>query len=179
MTQVTEPVESAPQGQESLADRIAERLGDAVIERQDRNERRTWLSIWPTRIREAARVLYKEFDGRLATASGLDVRDGIEVQYHFSFDRDNLLVTLRVLAGRPGVELDSVGQDLPAANWIEREMHDLLGVRFRDHPDMRRLILADNWPEGVHPLRRDFDNENLKRGASGAMTPEGRGGGNG
>ena len=172
MTQAATQPQSASPGGAALADRIAERLGEMVLARTDADARRTWLSIRPERIREAARALYEEFDGRLATASGIDVRDGIEVQYHFSFDRANLVVTLRVLAARPQTELDSVGQDLPAANWIEREMHDLLGVRFRGHPDMRRLLLADDWPEGVHPLRRDFDNPNLRRDASGAMPPD-------
>ena len=170
MTQATQTQEKSSGGP-ALADRIAARLGDAVTSRQDPNARRTWLGVHPERIRESVRILYEEFDGRLVTASGIDVRDGIEVQYHFSFDRDNLVVTLRVLAARPEAELDSVGQDLPAANWIEREMHDLLGVRFRGHPDMRRLILADSWPEGVYPLRRDYDNANERRGPSGAMPP--------
>ena len=137
-----------------LVERIAARLGDAVIGREDQGARRTWLGIRPERIREAARALFEEFGGRLATASGIDVRDGIEVQYHFSFDRANLVVTLRVLAARPECELDSVGQDLPAANWIEREMYDLLGIRFRGHPNPKRLILAEDWPDGVYPLRR-------------------------
>lgn len=174
MTQAIDAASRAP-AEPPLADRIAERLGEMVTERRDPNGRRCWLSVRPEWIRRATRVLYEEFDGRLATATGIDVRDGIEVQYHFSFDRDNLVVTLRVLAARPETELDSVGQDLPAANWIEREMHDLLGANFRGHPDMRRLILADNWPEGVYPLRRDFVSPNLKRGPSGAMPPDDEG----
>ena len=161
MTQLRER-EATAGGGRSVADRIHERLGDMVLDRRDANPRRTWLDIRPERVREAAGILFLEFEGRLATATGIDVRDGIEVQYHFSFDRANLVVTLAVLAARPETELESVGQDLPAANWIEREMHDLLGVNFRGHPDMRRLLLADNWPEGVHPLRRDFRNERCK-----------------
>lgn len=170
MTQVSDEVRSAASSR--LADRIADRLGDAVVRREDPNSRRTWLTVQPERIREAAQVLYGEFEGRLATASGIDVRDGIEVQYHFSFDRDNLVVTLRVVAARPEVTLDSVGQDLLAANWIEREMHDLLGVQFRGHPDMRRLLLSDTWPEGVYPLRRDYHNENIPRREAGGRSPD-------
>ncbi|MHC5035633.1 MAG: NADH-quinone oxidoreductase subunit C [Planctomycetota bacterium] len=41
---------------------------------------------------------------------------------------------------------------------MEREMNDLLGIVFEGHPDPRRLILADDWPEGVYPLRRDKKN---------------------
>ena len=44
---------------------------------------------------------------------------------------------------------------IPGAEWIEREMHDILGITFRNHPNMRRLILSDDWPEGVYPLRKD------------------------
>ncbi len=174
---MTEPASSATRaaGEATLVDRIADRLGETVLGREDRNPRRTWLRLRPESIREAVQILVREFDGRLATATGMDVRDGIEVQYHVSFDRANLVVSLCVLAARPETELDSVGQDLPAANWIEREMHDLLGVRFRGHPDMRRLILADDWPEGVHPLRRDYDNVNARRGPSGEEPDEARG----
>ena len=51
--------------------------------------------------------------------------------------------------------VDSLANLLPAAQWIEREIHDVLGIEFRGHPDMRRLILADDWPEGVYPLRKE------------------------
>jgi Ni,Fe-hydrogenase III component G len=42
-------------------------------------------------------------------------------------------------------------------NWIEREMNELLGIEFEGHPDMRRLLLAKEWPEGVYPLRTDYE----------------------
>jgi Ni,Fe-hydrogenase III component G len=66
-------------------------------------------------------------------------------------------LTVKALAARPELAIDSIAPVVPAANWIEREMHDLLGAQFRNHPDMRRLILDDSWPQGVHPLRKDFD----------------------
>ena len=64
-------------------------------------------------------------------------------------------MTVRASAAKPTPEIDSVATITEGANWIEREIHDLLGVNFRGHPDMRRLILADDWPEGFYPLRRD------------------------
>jgi Ni,Fe-hydrogenase III component G len=42
-----------------------------------------------------------------------------------------------------------------AAEWIEREIHDILGIDFKNHPNLKRLILFDDWPEGVYPLRKD------------------------
>jgi len=51
----------------------------------------------------------------------------------------------------------SVTPRLPAAHWYEREVHDMLGLVPEGHPDPRRLVLHDDWPAGVHPLRKDFD----------------------
>jgi NADH-quinone oxidoreductase subunit C len=40
--------------------------------------------------------------------------------------------------------------------FYEREVYDLLGVKFRGHPNLRRLVLSEDWPEDAHPLRKDF-----------------------
>ena len=94
---------------------------------------------------------------RLATCSGVEVRDGVDLLYHWAFEPAGAVVTIKVLAARPGLEYESISNEVDAANWIEREMHDLLGANFCGHPDMRRLVLGDSWPDGVHPLRKDFD----------------------
>jgi len=66
---------------------------------------------------------------------------------------------LRVKAGIPSerVEADSVVALWDAANWYEREVWDLYGVQFRGHPDLRRILLYDEF-EG-HPLRKDYPKE--------------------
>ena len=63
---------------------------------------------------------------------------------------------LRVKAGVPESDpvIDSVTGVWPAANWLEREVWDLYGIRFRGHPDLRRLLLYEEF-EG-HPLRKDY-----------------------
>jgi len=136
--------------------RVVTALGGLVVEVEEQNPRRGWLRIAPAGVREMARIMFCEQRARLATATGIDVRDGIDILYHWALDADKYVVTVKALAARPAMAIDSVGQDLPAADWIEREMHDLLGASFTGHPDMRRLLLADDWPEGVHPLRRGF-----------------------
>ena len=53
-----------------------------------------------------------------------------------------------------GIPVDSVVSVWPAADWLEREQYDLMGIRFHGHPNLARLLLDDDW-EG-HPLRKDY-----------------------
>ena len=61
---------------------------------------------------------------------------------------------LRVWAGAEDPQVDSVTSVWPTANWHEREVYDLMGVRFRGHPDLARIMMPDDW-DG-HPLRKDY-----------------------
>jgi Ni,Fe-hydrogenase III component G len=134
---------------------IRQRLENEFEDFQASSSTRAWAWIERTHVRSVAHVL-RESGGRLATITALEVRDGVEVNYHFCFDEDRFILTVKALAPWPNPTVDSLAQDLPAALWIEREINDLLGVSFEGHPDPRRLILPDNWPEGTYPLRRDF-----------------------
>ena len=94
---------------------------------------------------------------RLSTITGVDwypEEPRFEVVYHLhSLDRnERLRVKCRVPGDDP--EIDSVTGVWRGANWFERETFDLFGVRFRNHPDLRRIMLPDEW-EG-HPLRKDY-----------------------
>jgi len=136
---------------------VLERLGDAVTDVEQCEPRRGIARVDPARSVAVAERMFAMEGCRLATATGIDARDGIDVLYHWCFEPQGVTVTLKVLAKRPALAVDSIATVIPAANWIEREMHDLLGANFRNHPDMRRLVLDDTWPEGVHPLRKSFD----------------------
>ena len=136
---------------------VLERLGDAVVEIQQCLPRRAFARIDPNRTVEVARRMLAMDGARLATATAVDVRDGIDILYHWGIEPQGVIVTLKVLAARPDLTVESIANDVPAADWIEREIYDLMGASFRNHPDMRRLVLDDSWPDGVHPLRKDFD----------------------
>ena len=94
---------------------------------------------------------------RLSTVTGVDwypAEPRFEVVYHLqSLDRNEWL---RLKCRLPGAdpEIDSVTEVWSGANWFERETFDLFGVRFRNHPDLRRIMLPDDW-EG-YPLRKDY-----------------------
>ena len=136
---------------------MLEKLGDAVSEVHQCEVRRGIARIDPARTVEVAKKMLAMDGSRLATATAIEVRDGIDVLYHWCVEPPGVVITLKVLAQRPELTAESISNAVPAANWIEREMHDLLGANFRNHPDMRRLILDDSWPKGVYPLRKTFD----------------------
>ena len=102
------------------------------------------------------KFLFEEVPLRFVIATGIDSDDCFEIIYHYSYDETGCVVNLKAfIRDRENPQIESIAPFLPAAEWIEREMHDLLGIEFANHPDMRRLILADDWPEGVYPLRKE------------------------
>jgi Ni,Fe-hydrogenase III component G len=140
----------------SLSDRIREKLGAAALEIDAPLANRLYVYVPAEKIVPAVRGLYEELGARFNTLTGIESRGGFELLYHFSFDSEGTVVTLKTKLPTAFPEIDSIATVLSGALWIEREVHDLLGVAFRGHPDMRRLILSDDWPEGIHPLRRKY-----------------------
>jgi Ni,Fe-hydrogenase III large subunit/Ni,Fe-hydrogenase III component G len=69
----------------------------------------------------------------------------------------DLFVTLVASLDPARPELPSISTQVPAANWHEREAHDLFGIIFAGHPDPRPLVVHDGWPNGLFPLRKTFD----------------------
>jgi NADH-quinone oxidoreductase subunit C len=77
-----------------------------------------------------------------------------DIVYHlYSFERNNRL-RLRVQVGA-GEKVPSVTGVWPTANWLEREIYDMFGVVYEGHPDLKRILLPDEWVG--HPLRKDYD----------------------
>ncbi len=140
---------------EAVVQRVTELAGDLPLECARPRPNRVYFTVAKQNARELARVLFEDFGGRFATATGTDVGEELEVVYHFAYDAVGLVVNMRVRTPKGDPVLPSVTPVVPAAEWIEREMNDLVGIVFEGHPDPRRLILADDWPEGVHPLRRE------------------------
>jgi NADH-quinone oxidoreductase subunit C len=66
------------------------------------------------------------------------------------------IVSIAVEVPRDKPELPSMYDLLPPAGIYERQIHDLLGIVFTGHPDLRRIILNEDWPQGEYPLRKDW-----------------------
>jgi NADH-quinone oxidoreductase subunit C len=121
--------------------------------------RRTYISIPRDDVYEFAKFLFKEKGFRLAIATGIDKRDGMEILYHFSHDASGTFYNIKTLVPKDDLKIKSLSDFLPAANWIEREIHELLGIDFVGHPNLIPLLTAETWPADMHPLRRDYADE--------------------
>jgi ech hydrogenase subunit E len=112
----------------------------------------------------AVETLHEIRWGHLTSITGLDpgVDTGeIEVLYHFR--RQAAVVGLRVRTRRDSASLPSICGIIPSASFLEREMGEMFGVEVVGMPHHGKLFLADDWPEGVYPLRKDFDPEQAAR----------------
>ncbi len=99
----------------------------------------------------------------LADLTGVDrfpIEPRFELNYHLLSlaRRERVRLRVRVSGNDPVVE--SVTAVWPTANWHEREVFDLFGVRFEGHPDLRRILMPEDW-EG-HPLRKDYPVEGYR-----------------
>lgn len=139
-----------------LAGELKSGLGEMVLALKQDVPNNIFVTIRPEDVTKAVRIVWDGMQSRFAIVTGVDVPGGIELLYHFVFDEKQTLVTLKTRVKKPFPEIESIAPIIPAAEWIEREVHDLLGVEFRNHPRLERLLLADDWPEGVYPLRKDF-----------------------
>ena len=141
---------------EEILKNIKEKFKSDILEVFDKSDKRVYIEIEPESIVRVALYIFKDLGARFNIASGVDTRFNIEILYHFTIDEINLLISLRVKLSKDKLEIDSLAPAFKAANWIEREIHELLGINFKGHPDLKRLLLSDEWPEGVYPLRNDY-----------------------
>jgi Ni,Fe-hydrogenase III large subunit/NADH:ubiquinone oxidoreductase subunit C len=121
-------------------------------------EGRTDVTLHPENLLAAVQALHEEQWGHLTSITGLDLgvdAGEIEVLYHFR--QQAAVLGLRVRTPRDGASVHSICDILPSASFMEREMSEMLGVDVVDMPPHGRLFLADDWPEGAYPLRKDFD----------------------
>ncbi len=145
--------------QKELKKRLTE-LEDKLIGIEEPRENCIYLNCESQNSFAVNKFLFEELRLRFVIATGIDAEDCFEVIYHYANDRAGSMVNLKAfIRNRKKPAIDSIATFLPAAEWIEREIHDILGIDFNNHPDMRRLILADDWPEGVYPLRKDMDSK--------------------
>ncbi len=158
-----EPLEPSPKQPflDDLVEKIKKKIGENCIENafiNRPNDHLPTLIINSSNWFELAQYLKEEetlsFD-YLRNLTGVDYEEHMEVVYHlYSFSHKHDLC-VRVRTDREQPSVPSTVSLWATANWNEREVYDLLGIDFPGHPDLRRIMMPDDWVG--HPLRKDYE----------------------
>ncbi|MFH0855844.1 MAG: NADH-quinone oxidoreductase subunit C [Candidatus Omnitrophota bacterium] len=139
-----------------MRDRIKERLRDKIKDWQEKSVKRVYFRVDKDDIFKAAQVCFKELELRFIAATGTDLPDCFEVLYHFSNDPAGTIFSVRVLLeDKLNPEVQSITPLFAGAGWMEREIWEMLGINFKGHPNLKRLLLSEDWPENEFPLRNN------------------------
>lgn len=145
-----------------IANLLLSKFGEQSVSWEEKDELQPQIKVNPSQLKEICKELYSNsttyFDF-LSSITGLDngpEKDSFDIVYNlYSIPFDHS-VTLKVTIPRGDEEaiVDTVSDIWRTANWQEREIYDMFGISFKDHPDLRRILLPEDW-EG-HPLRKDY-----------------------
>jgi len=135
---------------------VQAKFPDCVRDIEERSSSRVYATVEPSRITDVVRFMFEDLGARLIIITCLESRAGMEILYHLSFDSQGVIFTLRAVVPMPEPRIDSISPIVDGAEYIEREIMDLFGVEFVGHPNPVRFLLADDWPEGVYPYRKEY-----------------------
>lgn len=141
---------------------IKQRAGDGFIEAYEPVDRKLYVKLHKDAVVPMADYLFNEVGARFLITAGTDRRESLgtfEINHIFAMDEEHGYVCLLAEVDPNDAKIQSITPVVPGAGWAEREFRDVIGVEPVGHPDPRRLVLADDWPEGVYPLRRDLPHD--------------------
>jgi NADH-quinone oxidoreductase subunit C len=144
---------------DEVVQRLKEVLGDNFLEEGEFRGQR-FVILKKDGVREAIKLLKDLGFNHLQTLTGVDYlrianrRARFEVVYQLYSIENRLQLRLRVELQEDDPEVDSIVDLFPCANFLEREVYDLLGIKFKGHPNLKRILLPENWVG--HPLRKDY-----------------------
>ena len=151
---------------QEIADSLKAKFADAILEIKLDGVIDPYARVSPEKVRDIATFMRDDeklaFD-YLMCLSGVDYTGGkFGVVYHLSSMKWNHKFTLKVEVGSDDPHIQSVESVWKTAGWHEREAYDMIGIVFDGHPDLRRILLPDDW-EGF-PLRKDYQVSEYYRG---------------
>ncbi len=142
---------------ESVAQTLKSKFGDAVKGTETPDANRLMVDVDGAKLTEVSREIMS-LGARYMVSIGYDNIDRdstLRLIHTYAFDKGKFAVILRTGAPVDNPVLGSITPDTPSAGWSEREYMDLLGFKFEGHPKPKKLITADDWPDGIYPLRKE------------------------
>ena len=139
-----------------VIDELRKTFSKEILDSEVRNDRRITLRIDPASLLAISEHLFRTLGYRFIIASALHTKKGFEIYYHYSNDSNGLVLNLQVVLDQLKPEIESLSNMFEATNWIEREMHELFGINFLNHPNLEQLLSEGNWATGEYPYRKKF-----------------------
>lgn len=167
---------------EEIFEILKGKFGDSIIELNTKSPFEKVIVAAPLKIKEISLFLRDnpdlDFDS-LVLLSGIDDANGekvdegdgykvikggtLSVYYHLESLNLKHKITLKVSTPRENPEVESVDSVWRCADWNEREAFDMFGIVFLNHPDLRRILMPEDWEAG-YPLRKDYRNPEFYQG---------------
>ncbi|MEI8350213.1 MAG: NADH-quinone oxidoreductase subunit C [Candidatus Omnitrophota bacterium] len=142
-----------------IKDEVKNALKETIKEWETKSPKRIYLTIDKKHLLQTAKLFFSDLSMRLSTITGIDNEQNFELIYHFSCDKSGEIFNIRVFLEKNNPEIDSLTKLFRASDWVEREINEMLGVRFIGHPNLTHLLLDNDWPKDSYPLRKDYTNE--------------------
>jgi Ni,Fe-hydrogenase III large subunit/Ni,Fe-hydrogenase III component G len=142
----------------NILNKLKDRFDGSILRVDVPEDHRLFVYVEPECIREISEYVFRDLDARYIISIGIDDRPYsgyFQVAHNFGFEKEHVLSSLITSLPPDAPKIDSISMAVPGANWAEREFHDLLGIEPVGFPTLKRLVLPDGWPEGMHPLRKD------------------------
>lgn len=138
-----------------IQDKLKGAFGERISELKTTRGRRVFVRVPLSLVKEVISYLKQDLGmTHITTITATDVGEEIEVLYHFLCR--GVTVSLRTSVPKANPAIDTITPIIPGAVLYEREIQDLLGLKVKGHPDPRRLVLPEDWPDGVYPLRKEY-----------------------
>lgn len=142
----------------SLRDRLTAACGRYPVHIEQRRANEIVIEVAPDELPQVVHTLRHDFDAVFADLFGLSLprEQGYRLTFIFSLDEEETWLSVQVNLDAHRQQFPSLVAVLPAAGWYEREIWEEIGIRPKEHPFLRGLRLAPDWPQGVYPHRRAF-----------------------
>ncbi|HDJ66102.1 MAG TPA: NADH-quinone oxidoreductase subunit C [Nitrososphaeria archaeon] len=148
--------------EEEILRKLEEKFGEKIKGIRIQRSRRIFAEVNVEDLKDVLRYAKDElgFD-HISTITGEDLGEALGLIYHIAYENSiELSIKTRIPKNNP--KIVTIIDLYPPAGIYEREVHDLLGVIFDGNPDLSPLLLPDNWPKDVYPLRKDVSLEEMR-----------------
>ncbi len=140
---------------DKFIDEIKKKFPNEIKQTEVVHTKRLMIYISKEALLKVTEYIFKDLGLRYIIVTAMDSKKGYEIIYHFSDDSTGWIINLNVVLPREKPEIESLTPVVYGTEWIEREIFDLLGITFLNHPNPKRFLFAEDWPEGKYPFRRE------------------------